>query len=158
MIDEEGYRPNVGIIVMNKLGQVLWAKRLGKQGAWQFPEGGIDEGKNPEDALYRELHEEVGLLSEAVKILGQTKGWLKYNLPEHMVRKNSDIGFLGQKQKWFLLELVAGDDEVILDTGVSPEFQNWKWVSYWYPVSKIVDFKRQVYRSALGELAPYVPA
>ena len=143
---------------MNKLGQVLWAKRLGKQGAWQFPQGGIDEGENPEDALYRELHEEVGLLSEAVKILGQTKGWLKYNLPEHMVRKNSDIGFLGQKQKWFLLELVAGDDKVILDTGTSPEFQDWKWVSYWYPVSKIVDFKRQVYRSALGELAPYVPA
>lgn len=143
---------------MNKLGQVLWAKRLGKQGAWQFPQGGIDEGENPEDALYRELHEEVGLLSEAVKILGQTKGWLKYNLPEHMVRKNSDIGFLGQKQKWFLLELVAGDDKVILDTGSSPEFQDWKWVSYWYPVSKIVDFKRQVYRSALGELAPYVPA
>ena len=158
MIDEEGYRPNVGIIVINKLGQVLWAKRLGKQGAWQFPQGGIDEGENPEDALYRELHEEVGLLSEAVKILGQTKGWLKYNLPEHMVRKNSDIGFLGQKQKWFLLELVAGDDKVILDTGSSPEFQDWKWVSYWYPVSKIVDFKRQVYRSALGELAPYVPA
>ena len=75
-----------------------------------------------------------------------------------MVRKNSDIGFLGQKQKWFLLELVAGDDKVILDTGASPEFQDWKWVSYWYPVSKIVDFKRQVYRSALGELAPYVPA
>ena len=143
---------------MNKLGQVLWAKRLGKQGAWQFPQGGIDEGETPEGALYRELHEEVGLLSEAVKILGQTKGWLKYNLPEHMVRKNSDIGFLGQKQKWFLLELVAGDDEVILDNGVSPEFQDWKWVSYWYPVSKIVDFKRQVYRSALGELAPYVPA
>ena len=157
MIDEQGYRPNVGIIVINKLGQVLWAKRLGKQGAWQFPQGGIDEGENPEDALYRELHEEVGLLSEAVKILGQTKGWLKYNLPEHMVRKNSDIGFLGQKQKWFLLELVAGDDKVILDTGSSPEFQDWKWVSYWYPVSKIVDFKRQVYRSALGELAPYVP-
>lgn len=143
---------------MNKLGQVLWAKRLGKQGAWQFPQGGIDEGENPEDALYRELHEEVGLLSEAVKILGQTKGWLKYDLPDHMVRKNSDIGFLGQKQKWFLLELVAGDEKVILDTGTSPEFQDWKWVSYWYPVSKIVDFKRQVYRSALGELAPYVPA
>ena len=157
MIDEQGYRPNVGIIVINKLGQVLWAKRLGKQGGWQFPQGGIDEGENPEDALYRELHEEVGLLSEAVKILGQTKGWLKYDLPDHMVRKNSDIGFLGQKQKWFLLELVAGDDKVILDTGVSPEFQDWKWVSYWYPVSKIVDFKRQVYRSALGELAPYVP-
>ena len=158
MIDEQGYRPNVGIIVINKLGQVLWAKRLGKQGAWQFPQGGIDEGETPEGALYRELHEEVGLLSEAVKILGQTKGWLKYDLPEHMVRKNSDLGFLGQKQKWFLLELVAGDDKVILDTGSSPEFQDWKWVSYWYPVSKIVDFKRQVYRSALGELAPYVPA
>ena len=158
MIDEEGYRPNVGIIVMNKSGQVLWAKRLGEQDAWQIPQGGIDEGETPEEALYRELHEEVGLLSESVRILGETEGWLKYDLPAHMARKGSSEGFLGQKQKWFLLELLSSDDKVDLGCGPTPEFQDWKWVSYWYPVSKIVDFKREVYRSALGQLAPYIPA
>jgi len=158
VIDEEGYRPNVGMIVVNKLSQVLWAKRLGKQDAWQFPQGGIDEGESPEEAVYRELHEEVGLLPESVRMLGETQGWLKYELPEHMARRSSSVGFLGQKQKWFLLELTSSDDKVILESGPSPEFQDWKWVSYWYPVSKIVDFKREVYRSALGQLAPYIPA
>ena len=158
MIDEEGYRPNVGMIVVNKLSQVLWAKRLGKQDAWQFPQGGIDEGESPEEAVYRELHEEVGLLPESVRMLGETQGWLKYELPEHMARRSSSVGFLGQKQKWFLLELTTSDDKVNLESGPSPEFQEWKWVSYWYPVSKIVDFKREVYRSALAQLAPYSPS
>jgi len=158
VIDEEGYRPNVGMIVVNKLAQVLWAKRLGKQDAWQFPQGGIDEGESPEEAVYRELHEEVGLSPESVRILGETQEWLRYELPEHMARRNSSAGFLGQKQKWFLLELTASDDKVTLDSGPSPEFQDWKWVSYWYPVSKIVDFKREVYRAALGQLAVYSPS
>ena len=158
MIDEEGYRPNVGMIVVNKLSQVLWAKRLGKQDAWQFPQGGIDEGESPEEAVYRELHEEVGLLPDSVRMLGETEGWLKYELPEHMARRSSSVGFLGQKQKWFLLELTSSDDKVILESGPSPEFQDWKWVSYWYPISKIVDFKREVYRSALAQLAPYSPS
>lgn len=158
MIDEEGYRPNVGMIVVNKLAQVLWAKRLGKQDAWQFPQGGIDEGESPEEAVYRELHEEVGLSPESVRILGETQEWLRYELPEHMARRNSSAGFLGQKQKWFLLELTESDDKVTLDSGPSPEFQDWKWVSYWYPVSKIIDFKREVYRAALAQLAPYSPS
>ena len=157
LIDEEGYRSNVGIVVINKESQVLWAKRVGKQEAWQFPQGGIDDGETPEIALYRELEEEVGLLAESVRLLGSTEDWLKYRLPEHMTRKSSNPGFLGQKQKWFLLELIDEDDKVILDGGASPEFQDWRWVSYWYPISAIVDFKRSVYRSALAKLAPYLP-
>ena len=157
LIDEEGYRPNVGIVVANRKGQVLWAKRLGKQDAWQFPQGGIDDGETPEKALYRELEEEVGLLPESVKLLGSTQDWFKYRLPEHMTRKNSNPGFLGQKQKWFLLELIDNDNKVILDGGASPEFQDWQWVSYWYPITAIVDFKRSVYRSALSQLAQYLP-
>ena len=158
LIDVDGYRPNVGIVVTNKKSQVLWAKRIGKQDAWQFPQGGIEDGETPEKALYRELEEEVGLLPESVKLLGSTKDWFKYRLPEYMTRKNSNPGFLGQKQKWFLLELIDKNDKVCLDGGASPEFQDWQWVSYWYPITDVVDFKRSVYRSALAQLAPYLPS
>ena len=158
LIDVDGYRPNVGIVVTNKKSQVLWAKRIGKKDAWQFPQGGIEDGETPEKALYRELEEEVGLLPESVKLLGSTKDWFKYRLPEYMTRKNSNPGFLGQKQKWFLLELIDKNDKVCLDGGASPEFQDWQWVSYWYPITAVVDFKRSVYRSALAQLAPYLPS
>ena len=157
LIDQEGYRPNVGIVVTNKESQVLWAKRIGKQEAWQFPQGGIDDGETPEKALYRELAEEVGLLAESVRLLGSTQDWFTYRLPEYMTRKNSSTRFLGQKQKWFLLELIGEDNKVMLSNSNCPEFQDWTWVSYWYPVSAIVDFKRSVYRSALAQLARYLP-
>ena len=158
LIDVDGYRPNVGIVVTNKKSQVLWAKRIGKQDAWQFPQGGVEDGETPEKALYRELEEEVGLLPESVKLLGSTQDWFKYRLPEYMTRKNSNPGFLGQKQKWFLLELIDKNDKVCLDGGASPEFQDWQWVNYWYPITAVVDFKRSVYRSALAQLAPYLPS
>ena len=89
--------------------------------------------------------------------MGSTQDWFKYRLPKHMTRKNSNPGFLGQKQKWFLLELIDNDNKVILDGGASPEFQDWQWVSYWYPITAIVDFKRSVYRLALSQLAQYLP-
>ena len=111
---KEKYRPNVAIIIVNKQGKILWCKRKDGKG-WQFPQGGIDDGETPEKALYRELEEEVGLLPESVKLLGSTQDWFKYRLPEHMTRKNSNPGFLGQKQKWFLLELIDNDNKVILD-------------------------------------------
>ena len=84
MIDEDGYRPNVGIILCNKQGDVLWARRIG-QDAWQFPQGGIKEFESPEDALYRELAEEVGLQKQDVEVLGSTRGWLRYRLPRRMI-------------------------------------------------------------------------
>jgi len=87
VIDAEGYRANVGIIVANAQGQLLWARRVGGADAWQFPQGGINEGETPEQALYRELHEEVGLKPEHVKIIAVTNGWLNYNLPKHLVRE-----------------------------------------------------------------------
>lgn len=156
MIDQEGFRPNVGIVLLNKQdARVLWAKRLGNRNGWQFPQGGIDEGESPEDAMFRELQEEVGLLPGSVRVLGQTKGWLKYRLPERMTRNNSSPGFLGQKQRWYLLEMLGRDDKIDLEASPNPEFQEWRWVSYWYPVSDIVDFKKQVYRAALSQLVPY---
>lgn len=151
MIDSKGYRANVGIILCNREGRVLWARRLG-QDSWQFPQGGIKRDETPEQALYRELHEEVGLHPEQVEIIGATRGWLRYRLPKRFIRFNSRPLCIGQKQRWFILRLLAADEAVRLDAGDKPEFEEWCWVDYWQPLKEIVFFKRQVYKKALQEL------
>lgn len=155
MIDEHGYRPNVGIILCNDKGQVLWARRIG-QDAWQFPQGGIKEGETPEKALFRELQEEIGLSPQHVQILGCTRGWLRYRLPRRMVRHDSRPVCVGQKQKWFLLKLISDDSCINVSTTSKPEFDGWDWVSYWFPLGSVVAFKRDVYRRAMTELAPRI--
>lgn len=152
MIDSDGYRPNVGIILTNNSGQVLWARRIG-QDAWQFPQGGIRQHETPVEALYRELKEEVGLDEKDVEILACTRGWLKYRLPKRMIRHNTLPICVGQKQKWFLLRMLTSDSNISFNSSDDPEFDDWDWVSYWYPLSKVVSFKRDVYRMALTELA-----
>lgn len=154
MIDADGFRPNVGIILSNDRGQLLWARRVGGQDAWQFPQGGINPHESPEQALYRELGEEVGLTEQDVDILACTRGWLRYRLPHRLIRQNTQPLCIGQKQKWFLLRLRGEDASVTLDNGGRAEFDDWRWVSYWYPLGKVVAFKRDVYRRALKELAP----
>jgi putative (di)nucleoside polyphosphate hydrolase len=157
MIDADGFRPNVGMVLCNAHGQVLWAKRIGHN-AWQFPQGGISEGETPEQALYRELHEEVGLLPAQVKILAQTSGWLHYLLPQRYVRLDEAAPVcIGQKQKWFLLQVLADDADIRLDATDPAEFDHWMWVSYWYPLTEVVAFKRDVYRKALLELVEKLP-
>lgn len=151
MIDSNGFRPNVGIIICNKLGQLFWAKRI-KQDAWQFPQGGIKEAETTEEALFRELSEEVGLCKDDVRILSQTSEWLKYRLPKPYIRQKKGRTCIGQKQKWFLLGLQTEEDRVDLENTLQPEFDDWCWVNYWYPVNQVVDFKRSVYRKALIEL------
>ena len=151
MIDSNGFRPNVGIIICNKLGQLLWAKRI-KQDAWQFPQGGIKEAETTEEALFRELSEEVGLCKDDVRILSQTSEWLKYRLPKPYIRQKKGRTCIGQKQKWFLLGLQTEEGRVDLENTLQPEFDDWCWVNYWYPVNQVVDFKRGVYRKALIEL------
>lgn len=153
MIDSDGFRPNVGIILANSHGQVLWAKRIG-QNAWQFPQGGINEGETPQQAMYRELEEEVGLAPGDVEVVSVTRGWLRYRLPKRMIRHHSKPVCIGQKQKWFLLKLVSSDDAIRIDTTNNPEFDGWRWVSYWYPLGQVVSFKREVYRKAMKELSP----
>lgn len=152
MIDADGFRPNVGIIITNNHGDLLWARRIGGQDAWQFPQGGIQSNESPEQALYRELEEEVGLRKEHVSILGVTRGWLRYRLPARFVRQQSPV-CVGQKQKWFLLRLDVDDSLVDLTDHATPEFDQWRWSSYWYPVNNVVSFKRDVYRRALKELS-----
>ncbi len=153
MIDSEGYRANVGIILSNREGRVFWARRVG-QDAWQFPQGGIQEQETPEDALFRELTEEVGLAPEHVVVMGYTKGWLRYRLPPNLVRRSCKPVCIGQKQVWYLLRLVSGDSEVCLDRTDRPEFDRWRWVDYWHPLREVISFKRKVYRQALTELKP----
>lgn len=155
MIDKQGYRPNVGIIICNDAGQVLWAKRAYQDG-WQFPQGGMKEHEKPEQALFRELQEEVGLEPHQVTILARTKNWLRYRLPKRMQRTNQRHVCIGQKQIWYLLKLLDSDQSIDLNQMEKPEFDSWQWVNYWFPLSKVVAFKRDVYRRALLELSPHL--
>jgi len=157
VIDEDGFRPNVGIIICNGDGKVFWARRVGGKDAWQFPQGGIDAGESPEQALFRELYEEVGLRAHQVEVLGQTDRWLRYHLPRQYWRKGPGPRCVGQKQKWFLLRLRVPDSAIQLDAHGSPEFDHWEWVDYWHPVDRVIHFKREVYRLAMQELEPVVP-
>jgi putative (di)nucleoside polyphosphate hydrolase len=152
MIDRDGYRPNVGIILCNHKNEVFWGKRV-KEHSWQFPQGGIKHGESPEAAMYRELMEEVGLRPEHVKILGRTRDWLRYDVPSTWVKREWRGTYRGQKQIWFLLRLVGKDTDVSLRASEHPEFDAWRWSDYWLPIDSVIEFKREVYRNALNELA-----
>lgn len=153
MIDSDGFRPNVGIILSSAEGKVFWARRYG-QNTWQFPQGGIHDSETPDEAMYRELFEETGLLAEHVEIIGKTSKWLRYRLPKRMIRRNKLPVCIGQKQIWFVLRLVGSEENVNLSAVERPEFDGWRWVDYWYPMNEVVFFKRNVYRKALSELEP----
>lgn len=154
MIDPDGYRPNVGIILIRDDGRVFWARRIGRDG-WQFPQGGMNTDETPIEAMYRELEEETGLRPEHVDVLGATPGWLRYRLPNRFVRQHQRPLCIGQKQVWFLLRLVGGESDVRLDANERPEFDLWRWVDFWYPAANVVAFKRGVYEQALRHLAPF---
>ncbi len=153
MIDSDGFRENVGIILVNSADRVFWGRRIG-QNAWQFPQGGINVGEAPEEAMFRELHEEIGLRQEDVQVLGCTTGWLRYRLPKHFIRYHSRPLCIGQKQKWFMLRLLTDEDSLCFTYGDKPEFDGARWVRYWQPLREVIFFKRQVYRRAMQELFP----
>lgn len=154
MIEKAGFRLNAGIILANAENQLFWGRRAGNFDAWQFPQGGIQEGETPEQAMFRELHEELGLLPHQVEVLGVTSLWYKYYIPRHLRSRAYHPVCLGQKQKWFLLRLLDKDEAIRLDLVDSPEFTQFKWVDYWYPLKHIVAFKKSVYTKALTELEP----
>lgn len=152
-IDSQGYRANVGIILSDESGLVLLGGRIGQSG-WQFPQGGIGLRETPKRAMFRELREEIGLEADDVEVVGSTRGWLRYRLPERYVRRDALPLCIGQKQRWFLLRLRAAKSRLRPDTTARPEFDRWRWVSWWQPVEEVIHFKRQVYVHALTELAP----
>jgi putative (di)nucleoside polyphosphate hydrolase len=151
-IDADGFRANVGIVLIRDDRQVFLGGRTGGRG-WQFPQGGVRRHESAEDALYRELKEEIGLEREDVELLASTRHWLRYRLPRQYVRRNSHPPCIGQKQRWFMLRLVGPEDRLHFDSTDEPEFEDWRWVDYWTPVREVIYFKRAVYARAPDELA-----
>lgn len=157
LLFENGYRPNVCIVLCNQNNQVMLFNRIHGNG-WQFPQGGIDKGEKPIDAMYRELYEETGLEKEQIKIIMRTKNWITYNIPRKWLRSSSRGALNGQKQIWFLCQLLVSTDYVNFATTNHPEFSDWEWTDYWEPINRIVEFKKSVYQRALIELSQYMPA
>jgi putative (di)nucleoside polyphosphate hydrolase len=155
MLDKEGYRPNVGIVLANAKNEVFWGKRI-REHSWQFPQGGMKHGETPEQAMYRELQEEIGLLPEHVRIIGRTRDWLRYEVPDHWIRREWRGSYRGQKQIWFLLRLIGRDTDVHLRASNHPEFDAWRWHEFWIPLDTVIEFKREVYNSALNELSRFL--
>ena len=151
VIDADGFRANVGIILMLQR-QVFLGRRTGGRG-WQFPQGGVRSGESLEQALYRELEEEIGVRKADVELLGQTERWLRYRLPARYVRRNQHPLCIGQKQRWFLLRRRSADVAFDFRGTAQPEFDQWRWVEYWEPVKEVIYFKRPVYARALTQLA-----
>ena len=156
MKNTENYRPNVAIIILNKEGQILWCKRKDGNG-WQFPQGGLDKGESPLEAVYRETQEEVGLERKDLRIIKETKEWFNYKVPEERLPKYfrfENSKFIGQTQKWFLAEILCEDSRINLNASSPIEFVDWTWSSYWHPINGGVDFKKSTYRKVLKSFLP----
>lgn len=160
-----GYRPCVGIMAVNRLGQIWIGRRIlgrrSKEGAgfeqwWQMPQGGIDAGEEPEAAAVRELAEETGMHSVAV--LGRTRDWHHYDLPNTLVPKTWGGRFRGQRQLWFALRFEGDENEIDIGakSGHAAEFDAWRWAGRGELLDLIVPFKRAVYTDVLAELGRYV--
>lgn len=150
------YRPCVGLMVLNAEGLIFAGRRLdggGEGPAWQMPQGGIDPGETPRQAGLRELGEETGLGPEHVEIIGETAGWVRYDVPDALIGRLWGGRFRGQTQKWFALRLTAPDEAVNIATE-EPEFSEWRWMEADALVEAIVPFKRDIYRAVLTEFEP----
>ena len=154
-IDKEGFRANVGIILTDDSGKLLLGGRISNKG-WQFPQGGMLVGEEPDVAMYRELREEIGLEQQDVELLGVTQDWIRYRLPDKFVRRHSKPLCIGQKQRWFMLKMKCAADNVRFDLGEQAEFDRVRWVDFWRPVNEVIYFKRRVYAQALHELGSTV--
>lgn len=148
MTDDLGYRPCVGMMILNEVGNVFVGQRIDNPGeAWQMPQGGIDEGEEPQDAAMRELKEEIGTAN--VEIITQTDDWLRYDLPENLVGVLWKGRFRGQEQKWFVMRFKGVDSEIDIATP-DPEFNAWQWVPMVRLPELIVPFKRALYADLVG--------
>ena len=143
------YRRGVGVTLLNDKGGVFVARRIDfPDGAWQMPQGGIDEGELPHETAFRELREEIG--TDSAEILAESAGWYRYDLPEEVLRRWGRGPWRGQEQKWFVMRFKGDDSDIDLATE-HPEFSDWKWASVRELPEMVVSFKRQVYVDLLSE-------
>jgi putative (di)nucleoside polyphosphate hydrolase len=150
------YRPGVGIMLLNREGSVFAGRRIGMPAglaAWQMPQGGIDPGETPRQAAIRELREEIG--SDKAEILGETPGWLHYDLPPGLVGNPWRGRYRGQRQKWFAMRFTGSDSDIDPAATGHPEFDAWEWVAAERLPELIVPFKRLLYLAVLDELCRY---
>lgn len=154
-MDEKFYRPGVGMMLINAQGLVFVAQRLDQTAeAWQMPQGGIDEDEDPRDALWRELEEEIG--TRQAEILGESKDWHYYDLPEHLHKKLWGGKYKGQRQKWFALRFTGRDSDIDITAHDKPEFKEWKWVTPKELPDIIVPFKRDLYEKLIREFQDFL--
>lgn len=150
------YRSGVGIMIINKDKEIFVGKRIDNHSdAWQMPQGGLDAGESEDAAMFRELKEETGIADNAVKVVGKSQKYHYYNLPYKLQKKFWGGKYLGQKQKWYLVEFV-GEEGVINVKTEDPEFSEWKWVSKENLLNEIVPFKRDLYEDIIKEFEEFL--
>ena len=153
---ERGWRIGVGIVLLNRSGNIFMGERIDNVGAWQMPQGGVNVSSNEEliAAAKRELYEETGIKS--VKFLKKSKTWYYYHLPEHLSKKLWKGKFIGQKQKWFAFNFLGLDDEIDIHRFTKPEFRKWKWVPPQLVSKEIISFKKDIYCKVLDEFKDFI--
>ena len=149
MTSEESYRLGVGAVLINQQNQVFVAQRIDTPGAWQMPQGGIDEGEDPRKTVMRELAEEIG--TDNAEVIAETKNWLTYDRPKKVRKKVWDGKYKGQKQKWFALRFTGVDSDIDLTADKHPEFNEWKWVPITQLIKLAVPFKLSLYENLVRE-------
>jgi putative (di)nucleoside polyphosphate hydrolase len=147
------YRLNVGAVLFGPDGRVFVGQRAGFSGAWQLPQGGIDEGEDPRKAVLRELLEEIG--TDKAEIMGEHTEWLTYDLPPELLGVAWGGKYQGQRQKWFALKFLGTDSDIKLDADSHPEFTAWKWVPLADLPRLAVAFKREIYEVIARDFAVY---
>ncbi|NVJ99642.1 MAG: RNA pyrophosphohydrolase [Alphaproteobacteria bacterium] len=147
------YRPCVGVMLINSDGLIFTGERIDTPGAWQMPQGGIDDGEDAQTAALRELEEEIGVRPDQVTVLKASNDWVTYDLPAHLLGKVWGGKYRGQKQKWYLMRLDEGDEAINLETQ-HPEFGAWRWSNRLDLIENIVPFKRDVYQTVISALLP----
>lgn len=156
MIDPDGFRHNVGVVLVNAEGNVFWGRRYRQSDVWQFPQGGIKTGEQPQQALFRELYEELGLRERDVTIVAESPGPHYYRFPPPMVKVEDQEPYIGQKQHYFMLRLNKEPASFNFESTDTPEFSQFRWVSYWYPLQAATAFKQAVYRQVLCDFRRYL--
>lgn len=141
------YRPCVGVALFNEDGKVFVGERIDTPGAWQMPQGGIDEGEDIETAARRELQEETG--THKAEMIATAPKTVRYDLPEHLQNKLWNGIFAGQEQQWVAMRFTGNDHDIDIASFDPPEFSAWQWVHLHETIDLIVPFKRDVYRRVI---------